>query len=167
MAWAGDPFRQIFIPPPLTLCTFTGGGVEAPVALPPFLVMTPDSRLRTKVTLLFSGLTSVPAPLGSLYLAEVEQDFGGPSAQLLDSVAIEGTAAAPTSLPKNPTLLGYSKEFVTAGDAIRGYLTVGSGINGGSIVLQARWQPDGQRFPPEEWDEVKRLCSLVASTVSL
>ena len=98
----------------------------------------------------------------------MEQDYSGSGGVLTPSVAIEGTSTAPTSLPKNPGLSGYSKEFVTAGDAIQGLLTLASGFGtGGSVVLQARWQPDGQRLPADEWDEVSRLCSLQGSQVNV
>lgn len=178
MGWSGAPSkRQIFIPPPATLL-FIPPDFEAEddIQLPEFRVMTPDSRLRTKVTLLFSfpqdpdlvppiDLTGAAA---TLYLYELEQDYGGSSAQLIPSVALEGTFAAPTPIPKFPFLDGYSKEFVTAGDAIGGLFSVSnpSALSGFMVMLQARWQPDGQRLPDDEWDEIKHLCALNASPVT-
>lgn len=172
MGWGGPVpgSRQIFIASQV-LCNFTkGGAAEGPVTLPPFLVMTPDSRLRTKVTILFSGNgITWPATLGTLALFEMEQDYGGSSATLIQSVAVDPPAPGGTiTLPLAPTLLGYSREFVTAGDAIQGNLVIGAGTgNGGKVIVQARWQPDGQRLPRDEWEEVMGLCSLNVPQVNV
>ena len=55
MAWGGQVpgSRQIWIQG-MTLANIISD-IESPIDLPPFLVMTPDSRLRTKLTILFSG----------------------------------------------------------------------------------------------------------------
>jgi hypothetical protein len=162
-----DGKRQIWTPPGVQLINIEGADEESFTI--EWRTMTPDSRLRTKVTLLFSPVGGTPIPVDitpmspTLYLYEEENDYTGPSGSMIPSVALEGNAGAPTSLPKQPLLWGYSKEFVTAGDAIHGVLTVSpaSGTPLGQWVAQARWQPDGQRLPDEEWDEVKRFCNMM------
>lgn len=174
MPWPGNPDtrRQYFQPQGVLLAALTGANPEGPITIPRFLVMTPDSRLRVKIAIILSLAQGTALPFDSsalgafLYLAEMEQDWTGASAQLLPCVAIEGTQTAPTALPKDPDLLLYSKEFVTAGDAIAGYMTIQPEEGPiGSLVLQARWQPDGQRLPDDEWDEIRRLCSIVSDKV--
>lgn len=145
-------------------------GTESPFVLPSILAMTPDSRLRFKLTILFTGTGVIfPAPLGTLSVVEMEQDDAGGSAILLPAVAVDPVAPGGTiSLPLAPQLQGYSREFVTAGDAIQANLTLAAGFGaGGQVVVQGRWQPDGQRLPADEWDEVVTLCSLVVPQVSV
>lgn len=170
MAWGGPVpgSRQIWVAASALLDI--GGSTEAPFTVPDFLVMTPDSRLRTKVTILFvgPGTASLPSPFATLALIEMEQDIGGPTGALQPSVAVDPPAPGGTiNLPLAPGLVGYSREFVTAGDAIRGSLVIASGVGPVQVIISARWQPDGQRLPFDEWDEVIRLCSIVAPQVSL
>lgn len=172
MSWGGrvPGCRQIYIAAQVLANFVNGGASEGPFTVPSFLVMTPDSRLRTKVTILFSGNGIVwPAALGTLSLIEMEQDYAGGSGTLIQSVAVDPPAPGGTiALPLAPTLLGYSREFVTAGDAIQGNLVVGPGIgNGGKVVVQARWQPDGQRLPADEWDELVTFCSIQVPQVNI
>jgi hypothetical protein len=161
--------RQIWTPPGVQLFNITSTPEGALTS--EWRTMTPDSRLRCKVTLLFSPIGGTPIPIdltafgATLYLYEEENDYTGPSGSMIPSVALEGTASAPTALPKNPLLWGYSKEFVTAGDAIHGVLTLNptGSVTHGQWVAQARWQPDGQRLPDAEWDEVKRFCNMMVA----
>lgn len=163
--------RQIFYSDPVVLADVQVLP-EATWNFDPFLVMTPDSRLRAKVTVLWSpypdfvGVDLTTAG-NTIYLEEVEQDYGGPFAGLIPCTAIEGTSTAPTAITQGD-LSGYSREFVTAGDAIRGFVQLGVVVPwNGQIVLQARWQPDGQRLPADEWEEITRFCSIVAAQVKL
>lgn len=172
MAWGGPVpgSRQIYVAASSLLDI--GGSTEAPFTVPNFMVMTPDSRLRTKVTILFVGsaaaMAALPSPFATLALVEMEQDIGGPSGQLQPSVAVDPpTPGGTINLPLAPGLVGYSREFVTAGDAIRGSLVVASGVGPIQVIISARWQPDGQRLPADEWDEVIRLCSIVAPQVNI
>jgi hypothetical protein len=165
VAWGGPVpgSRQIFLASSALLDI--SGTTEEPFTVDNFKVMTPDSRLRTKVTILFvgPGAFTLPSPFATLALIELEQDIGGPSGQLQPSVAIDPPAPGGTiNLPLAPGLVGYSREFVTAGDAIQGTLVVAAGVGPIQVVISARWQPDGQRLPADEWDEVIRLCSIVA-----
>jgi hypothetical protein len=168
VAWGGrvPGYRQIYVQG-ATLATFRTG-TEGNFTLPDFKVMTPDSRLRVKVTILFTGDGIIfPTPLATLALVELEQDYTGSSGTLVESVAVDPPAPGGTiSLPLAPGLLGYSREFVTAGDAIQGSIVLAPGFGaGGEVVIQARWQPDGQRLPAEEWDEIVTFCSLVVPQV--
>jgi hypothetical protein len=175
MAYGGaSTIRQIKVADPVTILNVTGATEGGGGSLPPFRVVVPDSRLRTKVTVLFSPKPPYPEPFdltslgATLYLADMEQDYGGDSAALLPAVALVGTRAAPVAIPLVADLLAWSKEFVTAGDCIQGWLALNNttGFNG-KLVLQARWQPDGQRIPDVEWDEIKRLCQITAAQMTL
>jgi hypothetical protein len=175
MAWGGNPNsrRQLLIAPPAVLLNSSGSSEASVPELSPFRVMVPDSRLRTKVAIIFSPTPPYPDPFditglgATLHLYDSEQDYGGASAALLPAVDLVGTTAAPVAIPRSAGLLAWSKEFVTAGDAITGNLQLAN-ITGfvGRVVIQARWQPDGQRIPDDEWSEIERLCSLVVSQAS-
>lgn len=155
--------RQIFRPRPVTLVTFDGATTGTKTV--DFRLPTPDSRCRTKVALI-----GVPEPGGSrLFLA------GKTVTLLLRSIedAIEGGMPVPVTslpdptvgtafaIPQNPNLGGFSFETVTIGDAIEGTISVTSGAdaNLGRLVLQARFQPDGQRLPWDEWREIVAQCN--------
>ena len=176
MGWPGNTWvkRQLKISQPLVLLNNGGAGESPALVLPTWTVMTPDSRLRTKVTLLFSATPPYTLPedltgLGAtLWLYESEQDYGGGNAGLVPSVALDGsTLLVPIAIPKSVGLAGYSREFVTAGDAIQGQIKIATPAGFiGKIVLQARWQPDGQRLPADEWEEIETLCSMVGSQVT-
>jgi hypothetical protein len=155
--------RQIWRPRPVTLITFDGTTTGTKTVK--FRLPTPDARTRTKVALI-----GVPAPGGSplfvaaktltLLLTSIEDAIDGgmpiPVTSLPDPTV--GTAFA---IPQNANLGGFSFETVTIGDAIEGTVTVtsGSDANTGRLVLQARFQPDGQRLPWEEWREIVSQCN--------
>lgn len=155
--------RQIFRPRPITLVTFDGSTTGTKTVS--FRLPTPDARCRTKVALI-----GVPTPGGSpLFLA------GKTVTLLLRSIedAIEGGMPIPVTslpdpsvgtafvIPQNTNLGGFSFETVTIGDAIEGTISVtdGADTNTGRLVLQARFQPDGQRLPWDEWREIVAQCN--------
>lgn len=165
--------RQIFRPRPVTLVKFDGATTGTKTVK--FRLPTPDSRVRTKVDLL-----GVPAPGGSpIFLA------GKTLTLLLHSIAdaIEGGMPIPVTslpdpsvgaafaIPENASLGGFSYEAVTIGDAIEGTISVTGNANGiaGRLVLQARYQPDGQRLPWDEWREIVAQCNpgLLSPSVTI
>lgn len=163
-----DGPRQIYVPPPRTLVLFgaTGTGTVD------FRVEMPDSRVRANV-----GVIGVPDPgqannflsLKNVKLwlrAVVDAKNGGMPIPITDLL---GTQAAPATIPQSAGLGGYGREFVTAGDAIEGTITIGAtgSTVAGELVLQVRYQPDSQRLPWAEWDEIKRVCSAQLLTPKL
>ncbi len=169
-----DSASQRLYTQPITLATF--GGVVAGGGTIVFEIPTPDSRLRTKVSLLFvqpAGTFSNTglANTSSLWLAEADQELSGVFGGLINCTNIEGTRAAATTIPAADGLQGYSREFVTSGDFIRGEFAAAtaSPILRGSWVLQTRYQPDSVRFSPPEWDELASMCQpkLIGSPLVL
>lgn len=160
----GESALHKYIPQPLALITF--GGSTSPAGITcQFRVPVPDSRLRVKVSVLFvpqAGRARNVGALGTstLWLAETDDDLSGLSGIAVPSTDIEGTAAAPTTIPASPGLGGYSREFVSAADAIEGLLTstFASGMVG-TWMLQTRYQPNAVRFTYEEWDRIKAGCN--------
>jgi hypothetical protein len=165
--------RQIWRPRPVTLITFNG--VTTGSKTVKFRLPTPDARVRTKVALI-----GIPDPGGSpLFLA------GKTLTLLLHSIedAIDGGMPIPVTslpdptvgtaftIPQNATLGGFSFETLTIGDAIEGTVSVTGTANAikGRLVLQARFQPDGQRLPWDEWREIVSQCNpgLLSAAVTI
>jgi hypothetical protein len=69
--------------------------------------------------------------------------------------------SAAFKIPENATLGGFAYEAVTIGDAIEGTITVVGVADavGGQLMLQVRYQPDGQRLPWDEWREIVSECA--------
>jgi len=151
-----------------------------------FRVETPDSRLRVKVGILFvreQGTTSgLVTDLGAtLYMGEEETDRSGylggkviANDILRDAAGNLIHQSAPLAIPEDVGLEGWSQELVTAADSLIGIFTTQNGTGGvagasGRWILQARWQPDGQRLHDEDWDYVVRNCKilLLGSTINL
>lgn len=168
----GGP-RQLWVPPARNLVIFDGVTTGAKSVR--FRVPTPDSRIRQNVALL-----GVPNPGGSpTFLA------GKALTLLLQSVAdaIQGgmtvpvtslpdpTVGTPIAIPENSALGGFAYESVTIGDAIEGVITATGTANAvlGRLVLQVRYQPDGQRLPWDEWREIVSQCNpgLLSSAVTV
>lgn len=130
-----------------------------------FRVPIPDSRLRVKLSVLFiPGAGGAPnaASLGAstLWLYEADADLSGLSGITIPATDIVGTSAVPLVIPASADLGGYSREFVTAADAIEGVLTsTPGGPMIGTWMLQTRYQPDAVRFTFEEWDQIKAGCN--------
>ncbi len=165
--------RQIWRPRPINLVTFDGVTVATKTVK--FRLPTPDARVRTKVALI-----GVPDPGGSpiflasktvtLVLQSIEDAINGgmsvPVTSLPDPSV--GTAFA---IPQNAALGGFSYEALTIGDAIEGTISATGAADGikGRLVLQARYQPDGQRLPWDEWREIVAQCNpgLLSSAVTV
>ncbi len=158
--------RQIEVLPPIVLATMTGAGGGGTIE---FRVQTPDSRLQVKVSVLFAPTPpfSVPYDItnmgATIYLAEEDESYGATYSGYVPMTAIinGATLTSPLSLPQAPGLMGYSQEFVTAADAIHGFLGLSPAGEGsqGQWVLQVRYQPYGQRLPEADWSETKTLCN--------
>lgn len=157
-----DSARHKYVPPVRSLITFGSGAGSATVK---FRVPVPDSRLRVKISVLFvpdagNAASSGVALSSSIWLYEAEDDQSGVSGMSLGATNIEGTQAAPTAIPAADPLLGYSREFVSAADAIEGVLaSTAGGPMIGTWVLQVRYQPNAVRFTNEEWTEIRNQCS--------
>ncbi len=154
-----DPARQRVVSFDNLLTFRNSSGVARTVN---FQVPIPDSRLRVKIATLFiptSG-TATSGLGGTIWLREADQDASGVSGNLIPAANIEGTLALPTTFP-TAGLQGYSREFISAADYILGtvVLTSSGPSAGGSWVLQTRYQPQGVRFTPQEWDIIAPLCN--------
>lgn len=162
--WNDTAAIQRFEPPIVTLASLFGGGSPPANNSIYFVVPIIDSRLRVKISVLFAanvGGSLEPNLTGfaNLWLAECEDDTSGVLGRLLPAVNIEGTEAAPTSVPAAAPLFGYSREFVSAADWIQGKFTILASTSLGSWYLKTRFQPDsGQRFTPAEWNEITTLA---------
>jgi hypothetical protein len=159
--------------PAITLGHVTSG--EGDTASAKVRIFTPDSRLRVKVSLFFlldnptdtNPVTNLGA---SLYLGEEEHDYSGKTGAdfictdiLRDSAGNVIHQSAPLPIPEDVGLQGFTQEFVTAADSIIAIFRTGNGTllapaPSGHWVMQVRYQPDGQRLAPEDWDYVKRKC---------
>lgn len=156
--------RQIIVPPPIQLGQIAGSEGSASVE---FRVQCPDSRLQIKVSVLFVPRQSFAFPfdisgLGATYLLQEEDEsYGAPYSGYIPLTTIVGTpTGAPLALPQFPGLLGYSRELVTAADAVHGFLSYSAdGATFGKWVLQTRFQPAGQRLPDLDWEETLQLCN--------
>jgi hypothetical protein len=158
----GGP-RQIFVPPPCNVVIFDG--VTTGTKSVRFRVPTPDSRVRQNVALL-----GVPAPGGSatflagksltLLLQGVSDAVQGGMTVPVTSLP-DPDVGTPFAIPENSSLGGFAYESVTIGDAIEGEVTVIGVADAvvGRLVLQVRYQPDGQRLPWDEWREIVSNCS--------
>jgi hypothetical protein len=139
-------------------------------------VPMPDSRVRCKVSVLFSptpGTTNAALPIDvTLAAAKIwgclaEEDFAGRIAGPVptQNVVVDPTTgllvtrAAPLSIPSDAGVMGWSREFVTAGDNLYFELTA-TLIPGtpGRWMLYTRYQPDGLYLPQDEWDQIRALC---------
>lgn len=154
---------------PIALVTIVDGAAVPANASVYFRVGIPDSRLRVKLSVLFIPLAGSAnefdaTGFANLWLYEAEDDKSGISGRAIQTGNIEGTEAAPTAVPATAPLLGYSREFVTAADAIEGKLTILTNVTLGTWVLQARFQPDAVRFTDAEWDEIATACKVDTKT---
>ncbi len=148
---------------PLIVCSAAGVGVVAGN----FQVPIPDSRLRVKTTLLFvpaagaTPLSNLSAMAATLWLFESEVDRTGVSGGRFPTTNIEGTSAAPTSVPEaGNALYGYSREFTSLADVVEGAFVSGTnGTQAGTWVLQCTYAPDSVRFTADEWDVITRACN--------
>jgi hypothetical protein len=155
--------RQIFLPPPIIVCTNSGEGAttyNTVVQIP-----TPDSRCRVKVSILYVPLAG-DAPdditgFTNIWIAGCDFDqrgVGGGGGRAIPATNVEGTEAAPTAIPKSTGLLGYSREFVTAADCLQvTFSTASMGVGRGAWMLQCRLQPDAVTLEWKEWELIRAL----------
>ncbi len=150
--------RQKHIPQSIILARLTGNPDAGKNIT--FRVPVPDSRLRVKLSILWTpgsgAFPNLAAAGNTLWLYEAELDLSS-SGRTVPCVDLEGTSAAPITIPKSADLAGYSREFVTAADYIEGVVgIVGTALFAGTVILQTRYQPDSVRFTQDEWDEIRR-----------
>jgi hypothetical protein len=127
--------RQKYIPKRVLLAQLTGAAGAGGVAA--FVVKTPDSRVRTKVTIVPSNPSVDLSAAGlKIWIGGVEFDASGPDgAEFVVTNAIPGvTRAAPQNFPQDAGLAGYSREFVTSIDALLVELTVPTFAGLGALV---------------------------------
>jgi hypothetical protein len=170
--WNQNSALQKHEPNPITLVTIATSSAVPSDASVYFHVPVPDSRLRVKISVLFIPPAGDAAEFdattfASLWLYEVDEDASGVSGRFIQTTNIEGTEASATAVPEAAPLLGYSREFVSAADAIEGKLTILNNITFGTWVLQTRYQPDSVRFTNEEWDELVRQCQPTLKTAPI
>jgi hypothetical protein len=147
----------------MPLITFEADAGSADVR---FRVPGVDSRLRIKISVLYVPPVGSAPNTGSggtatLWIAEAEKDRSGQSGITIPSENVEGTSAAPTAIPADAGLGGYSREFVTAADYLEGTLAAasGAGMGGGQWVLQVDYSPDAVRFTDAEWEALRAKMS--------
>ena len=169
---AGLGARQIHTPPAETLVKVLSTAESEETTEVRFLVPTPDSRLRVKVSVLFVKLPNQSGPVtdlgATLYLGAADQEVAGfqgdriPTTDVLhDAAGAVVHQSTPLAIPEDPDLQGFSQEFVTAGDDIIGILTTGCDGPSGFWILQVRYQPDGQRLHDCDWSNAIRRCTPV------
>lgn len=138
-----------------------------------FRALNPDSRVRLKLSVLYvndqNNQTTILGMPTTLYLGEEEQARKNGKRILCTDILRDSAGnvihqSAPLTIPEDAGLNGFTIEFVTAADSILGIFSTASpaGLFVGHWVVQARWQPDGQRLCPEDWDAVRRKCRLIA-----
>lgn len=158
-----DSARWKWQPNATPLIVFGGASGSGTQKIVKFRVPVPDSRLRVKISILFipqAGLDPQSGLNGTIWIYETEDDISGTSGKSIPSNNVEGTQAAPTAIPVTVPLQGYSREFITAADALEGELSAVSGLNMiGAYVLQVRYQPDAVRFTAQEWKELMADCA--------
>lgn len=161
-----DESQIVELRPEMLSCLFSAGSGSVD-----FYVNNPDSRLRVKTTLMYVPKESLAIPtdittgVHQLYMGVSEIDDSGSRGCLIPVGDLVGTLAAPITIPANANLMGYSREFVTAGDVIWGRLTTTYMFNKeGRWMLQVRYQPDGQRLCPADWAWVKTQLNVRVGT---
>jgi hypothetical protein len=166
--------RQFYVPKRIVPIVFTGAAEKAG-GTAQFRVDVPDSRVRVKLSVLcvppYGGALDFASTYGmTLWLGAVDDDSSGanagvgiPITNVMDPIGgVPVTQAAPAPFPADG-LSGYSREFVTAADGIEGIIVVPPVPVApivGVVSVQARFQPDPQRLPWAEWDEIRRECRL-------
>jgi hypothetical protein len=153
------------------------GNAEGTTASAKVRIYTPDSRLRVKVSVLFlrddpTDTTPVTRLKATLYIGEEEHDYSGKlGSDLICTDVLKDAAgnvihqSGPLAIPEDDGLDGFSMEFVTAADSLIAIFTTAQGDTEDGIAgpnghwsMQVRYQPDGQRLCPEDWDWIKRKC---------
>lgn len=153
--------RQLHIAKRGLLARLTGGVAGGGVAR--FYVDNPDSRVQGRFSIVSNSMDDLVGAELSLWLAACEWDQSGPSGLLIPHTDLYGSEGAPLPFPTGAGLRGYSREFVTAADAIYGELTLADSEGEGAVAdiyVTARIQPSGQRLPWPEWEEVRSQLAV-------
>lgn len=172
----GHPYstlgRQFYAPRPDILSDLAANATNVKAT---FRVPMPDSRLRVKVSLIYSPVPGVTIPFDigtvnshAIWMGLEEIDWAGRIAGPIPTINVIRnpttgllvTRAAPLVIPSDVNVMGYSQEFQSAGDQIFGELTTTFvAAAPGRWMLYTRYQPDGIVLPEEEWQEITNLCT--------
>jgi hypothetical protein len=159
--------RQIHIAKRQLLVNLQGNSFPLPESVAKFHVDNPDSRCQLRISIMQENESGFWGVGFKLWLAGADYDQGGPSGELIPHTNVEPTITqvSPMDYPLDGGLRGYSREFVTAADAIMGELTVPALADPDTdpvarVFITARIQPTGQRLPWEEWDEIRRSLKI-------
>jgi len=163
--WTDDASAQRHYPKAVTLVQLLTSSSPPANPFVYFRVPIVDARLRVKIALYFTVGGGTPFETDYtgfanlwLYEADDDPDLIG-SGRTFALMNVEGTEAAPTAVPSASPLLGYSREFQTAADYIEGKFKILSNIALGAWILRCRYQPaPGQRFTPDEWQQITPLA---------
>ena len=172
----GHPYaglgRQFHVPKPQILSDFGAAGTGTAV----FRVPLPDSRVRCKVTLLYDVVpktTNPSLPIDitgtshTIWMCLADDDFQGRVAGPVQTqnvvvnpaTGLLVTRAAPLTIPSDAGVMGFSREFVSAGDYLYGELATGFVASApGRWMLYTRYQPEGLYLPPDEWAAITALA---------
>jgi hypothetical protein len=162
--WNENQASQRIVAPTQTLATF-GGTTGAP-GIVTFRVPLVDARIRTILSVVFvppagfvkSTTATALAGTANLWLYGEKQDESGVSGGIFPVSNIEGTQAAPTTIPL-AGLFGYSREFNSGIDFVGGIFQ-GAGGPAGSWVLEVVYQPEaGVVLSPLEYDQIIAQCN--------
>jgi hypothetical protein len=166
------PGRQFLAPKPQVLADFGASGTGTAK----FRIPMPDSRVRCKVSLIYdvvptSANTALPRDITgvshTIWMCLAEESYQGriagpvPTQNIIinPGTGVLVTRAAPLTIPSDAGVMGFSREFVTAGDNLYGELTTGFvAAVPGRWMLYTRYQPDGIYLPPDEWQQIVGLC---------
>jgi len=103
----------------------------------------------------------------TIWMCLAEEDFGGriagpvPTQNVVvdPATGLLVTRAAPLTIPSDAGVMGFSREFVTAGDNLYGELVTGYvAAAPGRWMLYTRYQPDGLYLPADEWQQITSLA---------
>jgi hypothetical protein len=165
-----DRKRQIFLPNPKHIVHMqpeSGNGTFE------IRVRNPDSRIRLKLTIYFAPSTPQDPQTvditgnATLWIYAADQSrLGGHSGDIPITDLDGSTRDAPIAIPVSAGLLGYSREFVTAGDYVKAQLAASPPGIPGDWNVQIQAQPDGQRLPDEEWNDVRAQIDFDVRRIS-
>jgi len=165
-----DRRNQIFLPNPKHIVHLAAEDGQGTFEI---RVRNPDSRIRLKLTIYFApSIPQNPATVditgnATLWIYAADQArLGGHSGDVPITDLDGSTRAAPISVPASSGLLGYSREFVTAGDYVKAWLAVQSNLVVGDWNVQIQAQPDGQRLPDDEWNDVRAQIDFDVRKIS-
>jgi hypothetical protein len=150
--------RQIHIPKRQLIASLLNAGEIQQTASA--VLATPDSRCQIKLSVVQEDPTVDLSGAGiTIRLTAVDFDQSGPSGKEIPVTNIEPEDGTFQAFPLTTNLRGFSREFVTAADAVKVELVIpGVGGLGTRLFVQARIQPSGQRLPWDEWREICAEC---------